>query len=146
MGIPVLDSSAAGVSLLELTKLSAMMAGAVSGALVSWLARRNVLLTLCSFFLGMMGGIICGTGMGHLIYVSQEGVESIVNVGCCSILDGLGGGAAGAIPASFVISILIGILSLRHLHPRPPRVLTALKGFIAGSVMGTLSAVIWVVV
>jgi len=146
MGIPVLDPSTAGVSLMELTKLSAMMAGAVSGALVAWLARRNVLLSLCAFFLGTMGGMSIGTGMGHLFYVTHDGAESIIRAGFSSVVSALGAGAAGAMPTAFLISILIGILALRHLHPRPPRIPTALKGFIAGTVMGILTAVGWVVI
>ena len=123
-----------------------MLAGAVSGALIARLSRRNVLLTLCAFLLGIMGGLITGTGMGNLCYVSREGVESIVRVGCCSIWPALGAGVAGAVPTAFVISLLIGFLWLRHLRPRPPRVPTVFKGFIAGVVAGTLTAVIWAVV
>jgi hypothetical protein len=84
--------------------------------------------------------------MGRLLYVTHEGVESIVNVGSSSLWAACGGGVAGAVPTSFVISILIGILSLRHLHPRPPRVWTVLKGCIAGSLVGTLMAVFWAMV
>jgi hypothetical protein len=146
MAIPVLDPSKEGLPLLELTHLAAMMAGAVSGALVAWFSRRNVLLTLCAFLLGIMGGLSIGTGMGNLCYVTRDGAESIVRAGCCSLLPALGAGLAGAIPTAFVISILIGFLSLRHLHPRPPRVSTALKGFLIGSATGTLAAVLWTVV
>jgi hypothetical protein len=146
MAIPVLDPSSEGVSLLELAKLSAMMAGAVSGALVAWLSRRNILLALCAFLLGMMGGITIGTGIGNLFYVTHEGVESIVKADFGSILYAFGAGVAGALPTAFLISILIGCLALRHLKPRPPRVRTALKGFIAGTVMGALSAVVWTLV
>lgn len=146
MGMPVLDPSAEGVQLMELTRLSAMMAGAVSGALVAWLSRRNVLLTLSAFFLGIMGGLTLGTGMGNLCFVSHEGVETIVKAGCCSILWILGSGLAGSIPTAFMVSVIIGFLMLRHLKPRPPRVRTVLKGFIAGILMGTLSAMIWALV
>lgn len=146
MGVPVLDPSTEGVSLMELTKLSAMMAGAVSGAVVAWISRRNILLALCAFFLGIMGGLSIGTGMGNLFYVSFGGVESIVKASCCSTLPAVGAGVAGALPTAFLTSIFIGFLALRHLHPRPPRVRTALTGFIAGTLMGTLTAVIWTVV
>lgn len=146
MGIPVLDPSEAGIPLSELAKLSAMMAGAVAGALVAWLSRRNVLLTLCAFLLGMIGGMSIGTGMGNLFYVSHEGVESIVRAGSGSVLPAFEAGVAGALPTAFVISILIGLLALRHLKPRPPRVLTALKGFFAGTLMGTVAAVVWTLV
>ncbi|MEI7880449.1 MAG: hypothetical protein WCI95_06200 [bacterium] len=145
MGIQVLDPSMAGVQLMELTKLAAMMAGAVSGALVAWLARRNVLLALWAFLLGIMGGMTIGTGAGNLFFVTTDGAETIVKAGCCSVLPALGAGLAGALPSAFLISVFIGILALRHLHPRPPRVRTALKGLIAGVVMGTLTAVLWVV-
>lgn len=146
MGIPVLDPSAEGVPLMELTKLSAMMAGAVSGAVVAWISRRNVLLALCAFFLGIMGGLSLGTGMGRLFYMSHDGAESIVRAGCCSIFPAAGAGMAGALPTAFLISIFVGFLALRHLHPRPPRVRTALTGFIAGTAMGISAAVLWTVV
>jgi hypothetical protein len=146
MAIPVLDPSYEGLPLVELTKLAAMMAGAVSGALVAWFSRRNVLLTLCAFLLGIMGGLSMGTGMGTLFYVTHDGAETIVRAGCCSVLPALGAGLAGAIPTAFLISILIGFLALRHLKPRPPRVRTVLNGFMAGAVTGTLTAVLWTVV
>jgi hypothetical protein len=146
MAVPILDPSSEGVQLLELTKLAAMMAGAVSGALVAWLSRRNILLALYAFLLGIMGGLTMGTGMGNLFFVAHDGVEAIVKVGCCSVLPGLGAGLAGALPTAFLISILVGFLALRHLKPRPPRVRTVLQGFVAGVVMGTLTAVILAVV
>lgn len=146
MGVPVLDPSSQGISLMVLTKLSAMLAGAVSGAFVAWLSRRNVLLTLCAFLLGIMGGMITGTGLGNLFYVASDGVESIVRVGFCSICSALGASMAGAIPTAFVISIFIGFLWLRHLKPRPPRIKTVLKGFAAGAVVGTLATAVWAVV
>ncbi len=146
MGIQVLDPSTAGVQLMELTKLSAMISGAVSGALVAWLARRNVLLALCSFLLGIMGGMSIGTGMGNLFYVTHDGAEAIVNAGCCSILPAVGAGVAGALPTALVIFFLIGVLSLRHLKPRPPRVQTVFRGFIAGAVVGILMALVWVII
>lgn len=146
MGVPVLDPSIEGVSLMELTVMSAMMAGAVAGAVVAWISRRNVLLALCAFFLGIMGGLSLGTGTGNLFYVSSDGVESIVKAQCCSLLPAFGAGVAGALPSAFLISIFIGTLSLRHLHPRPPRVRTALTGFIGGTIMGVLTAVLWTIV
>jgi len=146
MSVPVLDPSAEGVSLMELVKLSAMMAGAVSGAIVAWIARRNALLVLYAFLLGMMGGILLGTGMGNLLYVTHEGAESFVKAAVSSLIPVLGAGAAGALPTAFVMSIIVGFILLRHLHPRPPRVRTALKGFFVGAVMGTLTAVIWTVI
>lgn len=146
MAMPVLDPSNEGLPLVGLTHLAAMMAGAVSGALVAWFSRRSVLLALCAFLLGIMGGLSIGTGMGSLCFVSHDGGESIVRAGCCSLLPALGAGLAGAIPTAFIISILIGFLSLRHLHPRPPRVYTVLKGFLIGAATGTLTAVLWMVV
>ena len=142
MGVPVLDPSAEGVSLMDLAKLSAMMAGAVSSALVAWVARRNVLLALCAFLLGIMGGMSIGTGMGNLFYVTHEGAETFVKAGYSTVLPVLRAGLAGALPTAFIMSILIGFLSLRHLKPRPPRVRTALKGFLAGTLAGTLTAVV----
>ncbi len=146
MAIPVLDPSEAGVSLPELAGLAAMMAGAVSGALVSWISRHSVLLSLCSFLLGIMGGMSIGTGMGNLLYVSPDGVESLVNVGHGSVFSVLWAGLAGAIPTAIVMSLLIGFLALRHLKPRPPRVRTVLDGALAGAAMGTLAAVVWTLI
>ena len=145
MGVPILDPSAEAVSLLELAKLSAAMAGAVAGALVAWLSRRNVLLTFYSFLLGIMGGLSIGTGMGNLFFVTREGAETIVRAACCSVFPAVGAGLAGAIPSAALISLLIGFLALRHLKPRPPRVRTVLEGAIAGAVTGTLASLLWTV-
>ncbi|MEI6563604.1 MAG: hypothetical protein WCO42_04765 [bacterium] len=146
MALPILDPSAQGVSLMELTKLSAMMAGAVAGAVVGWLSRRHIMFSIYAFLLGIMGGMLVGTGMGNLIYVSRDGAESMVRVGCCSIFPALGGGVAGSLPTAFLVAIVVGIMALRHLKPRPPRVRTVFTGFVAGVVMGTLTAVVVAVI
>lgn len=119
-----------------------MLAGAVSGAVVAWHARHIVILTLCSFILGLMGGISVGTGMGHLCFCHGDGTECVVQSGAGSLLISGLAGLAGAVPAAFLISIVIGFLSMRHYKQRPPRVRTALTGFIAGVLAATLSALV----
>ena len=142
MALSVLDPSTQGVPLVELTKLSAMMAGAVAGAVVGWLSRRHVLFSIYGFLIGIMGGMLSGTGMGNLFYVSRDGAESIVKAGCCSILPILGGGLVGSLPTAFLIAVIIGFMALRHLKNRPPRVRTVAIGFGAGAAIGTLLAVV----
>ena len=94
---PILDSSTQGVSLMELARLSAMMAGAVSGAMVAWLARRNVALGFCSFILGILGGMSVGTGMGRLCFCHGDGTECVVQSGWSALLaSGLAGSNCSA--------------------------------------------------
>lgn len=131
----------------ELTILSSMMAGAVAGSVTGWLARRNVLLSLCTFLIGIIGGMLIGTGMGHLFYGQADGYDlPPIKAGCSALCSSSLSGLAGAIPTAFMIAVLVGFLTLRHFHPRPPRVRTVTTGFIAGVVAGVLMAAIVAVV
>ena len=137
---PILDSSAQGVSLMELARLSAMLAGAVSGAVVAWLARRNVVLAFCSFILGLLGGMSLGTGMGRLCFCHGDGAEYVVQTGWSALMASGLAGLTGSIPSALLTSVVIGFLTMRHYKQRPPRVRTALTGFVAGVLAATLSA------
>ena len=127
---------------MELARLSAMMAGAVSGAMVAWLARRNVALGFCSFILGILGGMSVGTGMGRLCFCHGDGTECVVQSGWSALLASGLAGLAGSIPSALVTSVIIGFLTMRHYKQRPPRVRTALMGFVYGVVAATLSAMV----
>ena len=146
MAQPILDSSIAGVSLLEVTRLSAMIAGAVAGAAVGWLSKRNILLALCAFMLGSMGGMSIGTGMGHLFFLTPDGSEMIVSAGYHSLLRVIPAALAGAIPTAFLMALVIAFLSLRHMHPRPSPKRTAWTGFFVGVILGVLGAVVMTIV
>lgn len=143
----MVDPSTRGIPLVELTVLSAMMAGAVSASVTGWLARRNIMLTLCTFMIGIMGGMLIGTGMGNLFYGQANGYDMPpIRAGIGALLSSGLAGLAGSIPTAFVVAILIGLLTLRHFHPRPPRVRTCLIGFSAGVLMGVLTAMVVAVV
>ena len=146
MALPVLDPSVESVSLLELTRLAAMIAGAVAGATVGWLSKRNILLSLCAFMLGIMGGMSIGTGMGHLFYMSPDGAESIVKAGFHSLLSVVPAALAGAIPTAFLMALVIAFLALRHMRPRPSPKRTAWTGFFMGVIAGVLGAVVMTIV
>lgn len=131
----------------ELTVLASMMAGAVAGAVTGWLARRNVLLSICTFMIGIMGGMLIGTGMGRLLYGQPDGYElPPIKAGCGALWSTGLAGLAGSIPTALMITVLVGFLTLRHLHPRPPRIRTGLIGFLAGVLMGVLAAMVMAVV
>jgi hypothetical protein len=143
----MVDPSARGIPLVDLTILASMLAGAVAGSVTGWLARRNVLLSICTFMIGIMGGMLMGTGMGRLIYGRADGYDlPPIKAGCSALCSTSVAGLAGSIPTAFVIAVLVGFLTLRHLHPRPPRVRTCLIGFTAGVLMGVLGAMVMTVV
>lgn len=124
-----------------------MMAGAVAGSVTGWLARRNVMLSVCAFMIGIMGGMLIGTGMGRLLYGSADGYDlPPIKAGCGALCSTALAGLAGSIPTALVVAVLIGFLTLRHCHPRPPRVRTALTGITAGVIMGVLTAMVMAVV
>jgi hypothetical protein len=137
----MLDPNFRGVDLAQLALLSAMMAGAVAGALSGWLAKRNIGLALCTFMIGIMGGLLIGTGMGQWLYVSSHGANSLVKAGVCSLCSASVAGLAGSIPTAVFISSLVIHISLRHVRNRPPRVKTGLQAAVAGIISGTLTAI-----
>jgi len=133
--------------MVELTILSAMMAGAVSGAVTGWIARRNALLAMAAFLIGILGGMLIGTGMGSLCYGLPDGSDlPPIKSGCCALASSGLAGLAGSFPTAFLVSGLIALLTLRHLHPRPPRIKTALTGFGMGVMTGVLTALMMAVV
>jgi hypothetical protein len=135
----VLDSSSQGVDLAQLALLSAMMAGAVAGAVSGWLSKRNIGLALCTFMIGIMGGLLIGTGMGRWFYVSSNG--AVVTAGVCSLCSASVAGLAGSIPTALLIPSLVIFITLRHVRNRPPRVKTGLQAAVAGVITGTLTAI-----
>jgi hypothetical protein len=137
----VLDSSSQGVDLAQLALLSAMMAGAVAGAVSGWLSKRNIGLALCTFMIGIMGGLLIGTGMGHWFYVSSNGADTVVTAGVCSLCSASVAGLAGSIPTALLIPSLVIFITLRHVRNRPPRVKTGLQAAVAGVITGTLTAI-----
>jgi hypothetical protein len=139
----MVDPSARGVPLIEVTVLAAMMAGAVAGSVTGWLARRNVLLAICTFMIGMIGGMLMGTGMGRLLYGAADGYDlPPIKAGCDALCSTTLAGLGGSIPTALMITVLVGFLTLRHLHPRPPRLRTGLIGVTCGVLMGTLVAMV----
>lgn len=137
----VLDFSSQGVDLAQLTLLSAMMAGAVAGAVSGWLSKRNIGLALCTFMIGIMGGLLIGTGMGRWFYVSSNGAGAVVTAGVCSLCSASVAGLAGSIPTALLIPSLVIFITLRHVRNRPPRVKTGLQAAVAGVITGTLTAI-----
>lgn len=146
MNFPVLNSGTEGLALAEVTRLAAMIAGAVAGALAGWFSKRNVLLALCAFMLGIIGGMWVGTGMGHLCYVRADGAECIVPAGPCALCAAALAGLAGALPTAFLIAGVITFLALRHVKQRPPPYRTAFRAFLWGSLAGVVSAAIMAVI
>jgi hypothetical protein len=142
----VLDPGYEGIVLAQLALLAAMMAGAVAGAVAGWLCKRNVGLTLCTFMMGIMGGLLIGTGMSRWLYVTAEGTETLVKAGVCSLCSASLAGLAGSVPTALLIASLVIFLTLRHVKPRPPRVKTGLQAAAAGILAGTLTAVVLLLV
>lgn len=138
----LLDPTCEGIALTQLTLVAAMMAGAVSGALAGWLAKRNVGLALCTFMIGIMGGLLIGTGMGRWLYVGADGMEVQVTAAACSLCSGTLAGLAGAIPTALVVPNLVIAIVLRHVRNRPPRVKTGLQAGAAGIVTGLATALV----
>jgi hypothetical protein len=143
----MVDPSARGVSLVELTILSAMMAGAVSGAVTGWIARRNPLLSIAAFLIGIFGGMLVGTGMGYLCYGQPDGYNyPPIKSGYSALMSSGLAGLAGSLPTALFVACIIAFMTLRHLHPRPPRVKTALTGFGMGLITGVLTALMMAIV
>ena len=133
--------------MVELTILSAMMAGAVSGAVTGWIARRHPLLCVVTFLIGIFGGMLAGTGMGYLCYGQPDGYDlPPIRSGYGALLSSGLAGLAGSVPTAFLIACVIAFMTLRHLHPRPPRVKTTLTGFSLGVITGVLTALMMAVV
>lgn len=133
-----LHAGTEGLSLVEVTLVTSMAAGAVAGAAAGWLCKRSVGLSLIAFMMGIMGGLSIGTGMGHLFYVTANGSDCYVSTSMVCLLPVILASLAGAIPAAFVISALITFLTLRHMHPRPPRMRTGLMAMFCGVIGGLL--------
>lgn len=138
---PILDPSFENVPLLQVTVLAAMMAGAVSGALTGWICKRHAGLALCTFLIGIMGGLLFGTGMGRWLYMTADGAEAVVRTGTCSLCAATLAGLAGSIPTALFIPAVVIFIALRHVRNRPPRVKTGLSACAAGIVAGTLTAI-----
>lgn len=143
----MVDPTTRGISLMELTVLSSMMAGAVSGAVTSWIARRNFLLSIGAFLIGILGGMVIGTGVGYLCYGQPDGYNlPPIKSGCCALVSCGLSGLAGSVSSALLVTIVIAFLTLRHYHPRPPRVKTALMGFVMGVITGVLTALMMAIV
>ncbi len=143
----MVDPSTRGVSLVELTILSAMMAGAVSGAVTGWIARRNPLLCIVAFLIGIFGGMLMGTGMGHLFYGQVDGYDlPPIKSGCSALICSGLAGLAGSFPTALFVTAIIAFMTLRHLHPRPHRGKTVLTGLSMGVITGVLTALMMAVV
>lgn len=136
-----LYSGTEGFSLMELTVVTAMAAGAVAGAAAGWLCKRNVGLSLIGFMMGIIGGLWIGTGMGRFFYTTADGTHCYITAGIGCLFRALLATLAGSIPTALVISTIITFLTLRHMHPRPPRVRTGLMAMFCGIVGGLLTAV-----
>lgn len=136
-----LYSGSEGLSLVELTRLTAMAAGAVTGAAAGWLCKRSAWYSLIAFMIGIMGGLLIGTGMGRLLYVAKNGMDCYITAGLGCLCSAALSALAGSIPTALVISVVITFLTLRHMHPRPPRVRTGLLAMFCGVVGGFLTAV-----
>lgn len=139
---PLLDSRCQGIPPAQLTLLAAMVSGAVSGALAGWRSKRNVGLALCTFMIGIMGGLLLGTSMGRWLYVGADGNETVLQPTLASTGAAAVAGLAGALPTSLVIPSVVIFIALRHVKNRPPRVKTGLNAFVAGTLVGVLAAVV----
>lgn len=137
-----LHSGTEGLSLMELTRLTSMAAGAVAGAAAGWFCKRNVGLSLIAFMMGIMGGMWIGTGMGRWLYVSADGTDCYVSSGIGCLFSALLASLAGSVPTAFLIAAVISFLALRHMHPRPPRMRTGLTAMFCGVAGGLLTGVL----
>jgi hypothetical protein len=126
---------------MEVTRLTAMVAGAVTGAAAGWFCKRSAGLALIAFMIGLMGGLLIGTGMGQLFYVTASGVDCRVTVGLGCLCSVALSALAGSVPTALVISAVMSFLALRHMHPRPPRLRTGLMAMFCGVAGGVLAAV-----
>ncbi len=140
MPLPLYPGSE-GLSLMELTRLTAMAAGAVTGAAAGWLCKRSIGLSLIAFMIGIMGGLLIGTGMGRWLYVAENGIDCYITAGFGCLVSAALSALAGSIPTALVISAVITFLTLRHMHPRPPRIRTGLMAVWCGVIGGLLTAV-----
>lgn len=138
-----LHAGSEGLSLMELTRLTAMVAGAVAGAAAGWFCKRSVILSVVAFVIGIMGGLWLGTGVGRLFYVSADGVDCYINAGLGCLWKALAASLAGSVPAALVTAAIISFLALRHLHPRPPRLRTGLTAVFCGIAGGLLAGLIY---
>jgi hypothetical protein len=139
---PVLDSRVQGFPLVQLTTLAAIAAGAVAGAVAGWLSKHNVGLSLCTFMIGIMGGLLLGTAMGEWLYVAADGSQSMVQTKLTSLSAAALAGLAGSFPTALVISSVVIFITLRHVKNRPPRIKTGLMAAVAGTLAGTGVAVV----
>ena len=139
----MVDPGARGVSLVELVILAAMMAGAVTGAVVGWIARKNPLLSIGGFIIGILSGMLAGTGMAHLFYIQDDGIVlPPVKAGMTSLLSCSVAGMIGTVPAALLAALLVATLTMRHFHPRLTRFKITLTGIMMGVVTGILTALV----
>ncbi len=141
-----LHSGSEGISLMELTRLTAMAAGAVAGAGAGWFCKRNPIFALVAFMMGLIGGLWLGTGIGGWLYVTADGVDCYVNAGMGCLAKALAASLAGSVPSALVISAVISFLALRHMHPRPPRLRTGLIATFCGVAGGLLTGVVFALI
>jgi hypothetical protein len=137
----VLDPRFQGIPLAQLALVAAIVAGAVSGAVSGWLSKRNAGLALCTLMIGIMGGLLMGTGMGRWFYLFPGGTERVVQAGIGSLFDASLAGLAGSIPTALLMPSVVIFITLRHVKNRPPRVMTGLQAASVGILAGTLSAI-----
>lgn len=143
---PMLDPTHRSLSLAQEAILAAMIAGAVSGALAGWLSKRNVGLSLCTFMIGIMGGLLVGTGMARWLYISPDGVETVVNAGWSSLGSAVLAGLAGSLPTALLIPSMVIFIALRHVKQRPSRVKTGLQAMSAGTLTAVVAAALRLIV
>lgn len=139
----MVDPAARGISLVEFVILTSMMTGAVTGAVIGWIARKNPFLSVGCFLIGIMSGMLAGTGMARLCYVQPDGVDippvkaGMASLGTCSLA-----GLAGTLPAALLAAVLVTALTMRHFHPRLTRFKIALTGVFMGIVTGLMTALV----
>lgn len=136
----VLDPRFQGIALTQLALVAAIVGGAVSGVVVGWLCKRNAGLALCTLMIGIMGGLLVGTGMSRWLYIAQDGSEQVIQAGVRALGPVSLAGLAGSIPTALLISSLVIHITLRHVRNRPPRVKTGLRAAAIGTLAGTLTA------
>jgi hypothetical protein len=141
-----LHAGAEGLSLVEVALITAMAAGAVTGGAAGWFCKRSVGLSLIAFMIGIIGGLLIGTWMGRWLFTTTDGSVCYVGAGMDCLGSVLLAALAGSVPTALLISAVISFLTLRHMHPRPPRCRTGLLSMACGVIGGLIVALFVMVV
>lgn len=92
------------VELAALTSSTALATGAVSGAWVTWMIRREWPASIGAFFAGAALGYLTARIVGRALYRTADGNTTIVSVGSASLAATIPAGLAGGIPTALLVA------------------------------------------